>query len=163
MFFNNKVLWFVFGLLLILSTSRYKAKTDISTNKPTFLARVIFHTPGEADVEVSTEIAKTPQERAHGLMGRKYLPPHQGMLFIFPEEQQLTFWMKDTLIELDIIFIRTNFSVLGCIERAEPLSTVPLTVNGLAQYVLEVKGGFCSKHNISPKSTVEIFIKRKAS
>ncbi len=91
-------------------------------------------------------------------MGRKHLAPNRGMLFIFPYEGEQTFWMKNTFIELDMIFIRANLTVLGCLERAEPLTTTPRSVEGLAKYVLEVNGGFCEKHHISQASTVEIFL-----
>ena len=120
--------------------------------------RVILTTPGRAPVEVIVEAVRSPEERARGLMGRKRLDPLHGMLFIFPEERQLTFWMKDTLIELDMIFIRSDMSVLGCVERAEPMTTTSRFVHGNSQYVLEVIGGFCGEHGIGEFTRVKLVL-----
>lgn len=85
-------------------------------------------------------------------MDRKQLDPLHGMLFIFPDEEQRVFWMKNTLIELDMIFIRSDGSLLGCVERAQPMTETPRLVAGNSKYVLEVVGGFCGEHGIGAGS-----------
>lgn len=152
-------IWVCFlSLFFLANTACCKDKACGNKHTTSPLAKVVFHTPQMNDVEVLAEVAQTTEERTQGLMGRKHLAPNRGMLFIFPYEGEQIFWMKNTFIELDMIFIRANLTVLGCLERAEPLTTTPRSVEGLAKYVLEVNGGFCEKHHISQASTVEIFI-----
>jgi uncharacterized membrane protein (UPF0127 family) len=116
---------------------------------------VVLHPPGMAALSVPVELARTPAEQQRGLMYRDKLDPQKGMLFLFPAEQQQVFWMKNTLIPLDIIFITAQRTVLGVAENAEPLTTSPRSVPGMSQYVLEVVGGFAKQHRISPGTPVE--------
>jgi uncharacterized membrane protein (UPF0127 family) len=81
-------------------------------------------------------------------MYRKELPRNAGMLFIFPEEDKLEFWMKNTPLPLDMIFFDRNRRVVGIVERAQPFSTTPRGPGVPAQYVLEVNGGFVAEHGI---------------
>ncbi len=99
-------------------------------------------------VRVLVEIANTPEARARGLMYRKELPSNAGMLFVFPEEDQLEFWMKNTPLSLDMIFIAANLEVVGIVERAQPFSTTPRGPGVPAKYVLEVNAGFAEKHGL---------------
>ncbi len=105
-------------------------------------------------VQVSVEVVDTPASRANGLMNRNQLREDAGMLFLFPRESVQTFWMKNTLIPLDMIFIRADMSVAGVVENAVPLSETPRSVNEPSQFVLEVVGGFCEKHGIGAGSRV---------
>lgn len=82
------------------------------------------------------EIADTPEKQEKGLMGRKSLPEDQGMLFIYDEPQDLSYWMKNTLISLDIIFIDDDMEVVS-VKQGQPMSEEPITENDV-QYVLEV-------------------------
>lgn len=109
--------------------------------------QVILHTRGGA-VRVQVELADTPETRARGLMYRKELPRNAGMLFVFPEEDKLEFWMKNTPLPLDMIFFDRNRRVVGIVERAQPFSTTPRGPGVPAQYVLEVNGGFAAEHGI---------------
>ena len=72
-------------------------------------------------VNIRVELADTPEERARGLMFRHYLPEGEGMLFIFPEETRSSFWMKDTPISLDLVFIKEE-RIVDIIENAVPNS-----------------------------------------
>lgn len=88
------------------------------------------------DKKYKVEIADTPEKQEKGLMGRKSLPEDQGMLFIYDEPQDLSYWMKDTLISLDIIFIDDDMEVVS-VKQGQPMSEEPITENDV-QYVLEV-------------------------
>lgn len=88
------------------------------------------------DKKYKVEIADTPEKQKKGLMGRESLPKDQGMLFIYDEPQDLSYWMKDTLISLDIIFIDDDMEVVS-VKQGQPMSEEPITENDV-QYVLEV-------------------------
>ena len=115
---------------------------------------VVFHT-GTGDVVVAVEIADTPSERAHGLMDRKEMPTDHGMIFAFPREDIQRFWMKNTLISLDMIFVNTSHEVVGVVPDAEPMTLDERTVGIPSAYVVEVNGGFAKKNGIASGTRVE--------
>lgn len=114
---------------------------------------VVVHT-SRGDESFDAEIADTPADRARGLMERWSLPARAGMLFIFPREQHLTFWMKNTLIPLDMIFISHDRKIVGIVKKAKPLDTATRSVSGLSQFVLELAGGASDAYGIEPGQTV---------
>ena len=91
------------------------------------------------------EIADTPAKREMGLQYRRDLAPDRGMIFLFPEEEQLSFWMKNTPIALDMIFISADRKIVGIVENTTPFSLDSRSVSGKSQYVLEINGGL-SRH-----------------
>ena len=97
----------------------------------------------------AVEIADTEAQREKGLMFRKNLPAGQGMLFDFKREQDVSFWMQNTYIPLDMIFIRGDGSILRIVENAEPLSTRLIPSGGPVLAVLEVIGGTTRKLGIA--------------
>jgi uncharacterized membrane protein (UPF0127 family) len=102
----------------------------------------------------AVEIADTEAQRAKGLMFRKELPDGQGMLFDFQREQEVSFWMKNTYIPLDMIFIRRDGRILRIAENTEPLSTRIIPSGGPVRAVLEVIGGTARKFGIAPGDQV---------
>lgn len=95
------------------------------------------------------EVALTAEERARGLMWRRELAEERGMLFVFPGEARHRFWMKNTLIELDIIFIGADRRVAGIAHRAVPCLEDPCRRYGPARpvaYALEIAGGLAERH-----------------
>jgi uncharacterized protein len=102
----------------------------------------------------SVEMATTEQEKETGLMYRKELPDGKGMLFDFSPEQQVSMWMKNTYISLDMIFIRADGRILRIAENTEPLSTSIISSGGLAKGVLEVIAGTAQKYGIKPGDRV---------
>ncbi len=104
---------------------------------------------------VSVEIANTPEQRTLGLMYRHTLAEDAGMLFVFKAPARVSFWMKNTLIPLDIIFADADGKIIGIVRNAEPLSERWLSVDGLSKYVLEVNAGFCARHGIVPGDRLE--------
>jgi uncharacterized membrane protein (UPF0127 family) len=110
----------------------------------------------------AVEMAVTEAERAQGLMNRKSLPEGQGMLFDFQRDQEVGFWMKNTYIPLDMIFIRSDGRIMRIAENTEPLSERIVPSNGAVRAVLEVIGGTARKLGIAPGDRVAhpIFSKR---
>jgi uncharacterized protein len=108
------------------------------------------------------EMATTPEEKATGLMYRKHLPDGQGMLFDFSPVQQVTMWMKNTYIPLDMIFIRPDGTIARVAENAEPLSTRVISSGEPVSAVLEVAGGTAARLGIKSGDRVEhpLFLKR---
>ena len=102
----------------------------------------------------SVEMATTEEEKTTGLMYRKELADGKGMLFDFSPEQQVSMWMKNTYISLDMIFIRADGRILRIAENTEPLSTRIISSGGLAKGVLEVIAGTAQKYGIQPGDRV---------
>jgi len=131
------------------------AAADNCEKKPLAELLVVIQ-GGAGPVRVRVEIADSEEERARGLMFRNSLAEDAGMLFVYPQEGRRTFWMKNTYLPLDLIFIGSNRRIVGIIENARPLSEERLSINQPAQYVLEVNGGFVRRHNIHIGSSVEL-------
>ncbi len=100
------------------------------------------------------EVVDTPETRARGLMFRKNLPRGQGMLFDFKTEQPAGFWMENTYIPLDIIFIRADGSIESIAANATPLSRQVLESRGPILGVLEINGGLAAELGIRPGDRV---------
>jgi hypothetical protein len=133
------------GLVLILGTSP-------AAQAASFAPLEIVTKSG---VQVfSVEMATTEEEKTTGLMYRKELADGKGMLFDFSPEQQVSMWMKNTYIPLDMIFIRADGRILRIAENTEPLSTKIISSGGLAKGVLEVIAGTAQKYGIKPGDQV---------
>ena len=111
----------------------------------------------KGEVVIDAEVAATPEERRIGLMWRKEMGERQGMLFLFPDESELSFWMKNTLIPLDMVFITADRKVLGVVEQATPRTTGPRQVPGQSQFVLELVGGASQRLGIRAGQAVTFF------
>lgn len=109
-------------------------------------------------VTIAVEVARTPEEQQKGLMGRTSLDDDQGMLFIFETQRPLSFWMKNTLIPLDILFFDAQGAFVSSATMtpctADPCKNYPSA--GLARYALEVPAGFMERKNIAPATTLQI-------
>jgi uncharacterized membrane protein (UPF0127 family) len=100
------------------------------------------------------EVARTPQEQETGLMNRRSLGPDRGMIFPYDPPQPVSFWMKDTLIPLDMIFIRPDGGIAR-IATAVPLSLEPVPAAEPIQAVLEIPGGRSAELGISAGDRVD--------
>ena len=105
---------------------------------------------------VEAEVAATANARTRGLMWRTELGPGKGMLFIFPVEEPLSFWMRNTLIPLDMIFIDKKLRITGIVKNAEPKTTSGRGVGVPSTYVLEVPGGWADKTGLQTGGTVRL-------
>jgi uncharacterized membrane protein (UPF0127 family) len=103
---------------------------------------------GAPTKEFSMEVCASDSERARGLMFRKSLEDLKGMIFIFPEEREHSFWMKNTYIPLDMLFIAKDLTVVGILENVPPLTETLRTVGKPSMYVVELAGGVTRKFGI---------------
>jgi uncharacterized membrane protein (UPF0127 family) len=111
---------------------------------------------GERRITFHVELARTPTERARGLMYRTRLAPDDGMLFVFDQEENQVFWMKNTLIPLDMIFIDHDLKIVGIVANAEPQTLTARSVDRPSQYVLEIGGGLSAKNGLRAGQPVEV-------
>jgi hypothetical protein len=102
----------------------------------------------------AVELATNDEERSRGLMFRKELPEGKGMLFDFKTEQPVAFWMKNTYVSLDMLFIRADGRILSIAENTETLSERPVPSGGPVRGVLEVVAGTAKKLGIKPGDRV---------
>jgi hypothetical protein len=119
------------------------------------LTPVALLPPERPSVTVLAELALDPAETSMGLMHRRSLPPGGGMLFRFPRSEVLWFYMKNTRISLDMIFIDEHHAVTGVVHRARPLDETTVGVGPIPnRYVLEVPAGFARRHGITEGTQV---------
>jgi uncharacterized protein len=116
---------------------------------------VVVHSSGRT-VPFRVEVAVTPDEHARGLMYRSHLDPDAGMLFVFEEPAVQRFWMKNTLIPLDMIFIAPDLRIAGIVANAAPETETERMVPARSQYVLEIAGGMSERLGIRAGETVEL-------
>jgi uncharacterized membrane protein (UPF0127 family) len=145
-FLNSK-----FNFLKISSDNNTETKTQ---------SNVVKITNGSNEVKtVDVELANTEILRQQGLMNRTYLGENDGMLFTFDTDVQSGFWMKNTLISLDLIYIDGNKKIVDIKNQFTPCTTTdcPIYIAGFAfRYVLEVNSGWALKNGIKVGDSVEI-------
>lgn len=107
------------------------------------------------------ELADNQRERLKGLRGRNFLPENQGMLFVFDRLGTYSFWMKETLIPLDILWLNQNGEIVYIKENARPCSDncEEIKPESQAQYVLEINAGEAQKYKLQPGSRATILLK----
>ena len=108
----------------------------------------------KGDLMFVVELADTPQSRNTGLMHRRELPANAGMLFDFAKTQPVSMWMKDTLIPLDMLFIKPDGSIANIVERTVPGALTPIDSKGPVRGVLELNGGTSARMGVSPGDKV---------
>lgn len=109
---------------------------------------------GRGRARFLVEIAATRAEQQRGLMFRKALAPDRGMLFIYNRPQPAAYWMKNTLIPLDIIYIQPDGRILSIVRNARPHDETPLSSGGLVLGVLEIAGGRAAQLGVLPGDRV---------
>lgn len=105
---------------------------------------------GDTVAQFRLELAETSEERKQGMMYRNTMDPDMGMLFLMPIEDTQAFWMENTYISLDIVYISAAGQVVSIQANAKPMDVTSLPSQGPAKYVLELKGGTCAKMGITP-------------
>jgi len=100
------------------------------------------------------DLAETPAQWQKGLMNREKLAPHEGMLFWADEDRVQSFWMKNTLVSLDMIFIDKNLKIVSIAEKTEQLSEKSHSSGKPARYVLEILGGLSHRYGFKAGDSV---------
>lgn len=113
-------------------------------------------------LRVKTEIASSQEKREHGLMNRHFMEDSCSMLFVFNDVSIRTFWMKDTYIPLDIIFVDSLKKIVTIFENAVPLSETSLSSGVPVFYAVETVGGFCHKNHVGLGDYIRIEKNRKS-
>lgn len=121
----------------------------------TLKVKVLKGAEGKAVHAFRAEIADDPGERSQGLMFRKTLGPNEGMLFIYTSMREGPFWMKNTLIPLDMLFIGQDKKIHTIIANAEPQTLIPRKPSEPYLYVLEIPGGRAQQLAIQAGDRVE--------
>lgn len=147
---------FLILLLVCFACQNDKSKTvkpiEINFNKE---AELIFLKEKDTLVNLDLELAESDYEQQTGLMHRKSMNIKQGMLFIYKDERpRPTFYMKNTQIPLDLIYINADFEVVEINKNAKPFDEDPIGAKQPAQYVLEVNAGFVDQFNITDSLSV---------
>jgi hypothetical protein len=106
----------------------------------------VTFTTNDSTVTLYVQEARTDVQQERGLMFVQNLPYNDGMIFIFPAQEVQSFWMKDTLIPLDNVFIDDNLTITAINANATPMDTTPY--DAMARYVIEVNGDYCEQNNI---------------
>lgn len=107
----------------------------------------IEHQDGQR-IGFNIEVAATPDEQTYGLMFRRSLAPDAGMLFIFDPPRMVSFWMKNTYISLDMLFVRANGTIEKIVTHAEPLNLKPIPSDEPVKGVVEIGAGVAAKDGI---------------
>ncbi len=136
----------VAALLLLVPALACASKKEADRSVPG--PRVVVETSDGRRHAVDVELARTEAEQRKGLMNRSSLPENAGMLFLFDTSRVQTFWMRNTLIPLDMIFISDDGRIVGIVERAEPQTLTERSVGKPSRYVLEVNGGWSAAHGV---------------
>ena len=116
--------------------------------------QVTIATEGGRELTFQVEVADTPAKRELGLQYRRDLAVDRGMIFLFPAESEHSFWMKNTPIPLDMIFISKDLKIVGIVEQAVPFSTDSRSVPGASQFVLEINAGLSKRYGIKAGDSV---------
>jgi uncharacterized membrane protein (UPF0127 family) len=135
---------FIASAALAACTPRKPAAVKISVERP-----------GAAPVSLAVELARTNEERARGLMGRKSLRDGEGMLFMFERDETLSFWMKDTVIPLSIAFIASDGRITE-IRDMRPLDLSAVQSRRSVRYALEVPQGWFERTGIRTGDVLQL-------
>lgn len=129
----------------------------ILNQNQTYEERIVYFLSAGKNASLEVKVADTGELRTTGLMFVNQMAEDKGMLFIFEDEKQHAFWMKNTLIPLDMIFVAANGTVVGVVENATPCEKDPCeaySVNAASQYVVEANAGFARRNGISAGARV---------
>jgi hypothetical protein len=147
-------------LILIQACSDGQSRTIPPDNPAT---EIPFTKHGELDfvrsdgsiiTSIAIEIADTDSTRERGLMQRSSLPENSGMLFIFQQQQQQSFWMANTRISLDMIFAASDSSIVNIEKYVKPMSPENTRSDGPARFVIEVPAGFADTYGLTESDHV---------
>ncbi len=147
--------FFLLGFMLLLAACTSK---DTPPNDGTFRPQgtLEFVRPdGTVIRAIEIEFAEDEASRQQGLMHRRQMTLNQGMLFLFDRPDKLSFWMANTPMPLDIMFVGADSQIVNIAKRTKPLSQERIESTGDAQYVVEVRGGFSDRFGIDDSTRIQ--------
>ena len=147
-------LLFVLAPLACASCSDTKPPPKPTKTRSNPVVELTIDTGGEK-LTISTEVVASAKLREKGLMYRQDLEEGEGMLFVFEAEEERSFWMKNTLIPLDILFVGNDRTVVGIVHRAKPRREKSLSVGAPSLLVQQVPGGYCSRNAIHRRAKLD--------
>ena len=157
MFFKRLILLialsFSFYIIGCKENKKVIKQTEISFTKEGELT--VFKTSDSTKVSINIEIADTDFDIQTGLMYRNSMEKNQGMLFVFDDETERFFYMKNTKFPLDLIYINANKNIVSFQKEAKPFDESSLPSNAPAKYVLEVNAGLVDTWNLSLGDSIE--------
>ncbi len=98
--------------------------------------------------KLESEVARSPDETERGLMYRTTMLADHGMIFLMGAHEEHTFWMRNTCIPLDMLFVDTDGTIVGILENVPTLNEDPRTVGCASSYVVETNAGWCRGHGV---------------
>jgi len=146
-------------IMITLNQTRKKGVSNTQNDKysngqtnPNLFAKEgelkFLNADGDIVTEIDIEIADDDTQTTQGLMYRRSMKQNRGMLFIFPDEEERSFWMKNTFLSLDIMYLNANKDIVSIIENAPPKSEESIWSEVPAKYVVEVNAGFVAQYQI---------------
>jgi uncharacterized membrane protein (UPF0127 family) len=153
------VLVFFFLEISLLSACTCHNQT-LQVNLPPTLIRKdgtldFVHLGESIKASIAIEIADTPETQMKGLMGRSSLDDSNGMLFVFERIEPQKFWMKNTRVPLDIIFIGEDGCIVNIVESTTPMSNQRYKSSGPVKYVVEVRAGFAKRFQLDTDTCIK--------
>jgi uncharacterized membrane protein (UPF0127 family) len=153
------VLIFFFLEISLLSACTHHNQT-LQVNQPSVSIRKegtldFVHFDRSIKASIAIEIADTPEAQMKGLMGRNTLDDSSGMLFVFDRLEQQIFWMKNTPVPLDIIFVGGDGCIVNIVESTTPMSNQLYRSKGPVKYVVEVHAGFAKRFQVGADTCIE--------
>ncbi|QQM28809.1 DUF192 domain-containing protein [Martelella lutilitoris] len=147
---GNRALAVLIGLVAILAAGMASAEDDVVLFP---VSQLTLHTE-TGDFPLVVEVARDPRQRQRGLMYRTELAADRGMIFDFGQTRPASMWMANTLIPLDMVFIRADGTVSGFHENAVPGSKAVISSSEPVRYVLEIGGGKAESYGLKPGDRV---------
>jgi uncharacterized membrane protein (UPF0127 family) len=108
---------------------------------------------------VYVEVARTPEEQEKGLMYRTSMDEDRGMIFVFDGDEPRSFWMENTVLPLDMVFVNGRLEIVDINHNATPYSETVFTSRAGCKYVIEVNGGYCLRHGVNAGDKIELALK----
>ena len=154
---KRNALYLLGGIVLIAAALLISVPLGFEAETVSAATTQVYFLTTNGTVAVTAEVASTPESLRRGLMSRESLGEMEGMLFVFGEEENRSFWMKNTLIPLDMLFISDALHIVHIQKEAVPCQEDPCPLYDShfpARYVVEVKGGFADQHGIAAGDAV---------
>jgi uncharacterized membrane protein (UPF0127 family) len=152
----HKRLFLLALALIALGAWFWSIPSAVPADRPHYsLSHLVITRADKTSFPFDAEMALSPSEQAYGLMFVRTLPTDKGMIFPYDPPREVAFWMKDTFIPLDMLFIGPDHKVARIVTNARPLDTTPISSEAPVSAVIEIAGGLVNKDGISAGDTAD--------